>query len=139
MYEKKSLIITSLASLIIGLLLGSTGFWYCTVELPHKKAVALAKQQQEELNSMLRIGQVLSVKPDEFILRIEEGGVPGQVGKEVTYKIDSGTKIQKGPYIINPHGEMPDLTKIISVGKTLRLLVKGDKIVTLHWDTQPIQ
>lgn len=135
MYKRKHLIITGLAALILGIFVGAVGFWYFTIEMPHQKAVALVKQQQDELKRMVRTGQVVMVKPDEIVLRVEKSGEPDQVGKEITCKADDQTRIQPGRQVINPNGGKIDLTKCVSVGKTVNLMVKGEKIITLHWET----
>jgi hypothetical protein len=134
--KSKYFIIAILAALAVGIFLGAVGYWYFAIEMPHNKALALAQKQKAELESMVRTGEVVSVTPDEITIKLKESGAPeqDQVGKEITYKADENTRIQPGRQVINPQGGKIDLTKCVSVGRTVNLMAKGEKIVVLHWD-----
>lgn len=136
MQTKKLLIFTYISAVVIGIFAGALGFWYITIELPHNKALAEAERQREELERMVRTGEVISVTSDEITINVKESGEPDKdlVGKEITYLADEKTRIQPGRQVINPRGGKIDLTKCLSVGKTVNLMVKGEKIVVLHWD-----
>lgn len=141
MFEKKHLLAVGVIAAFFGIFVGAVGHWYLAVKVPRDRAHALAKKQQEEMNRMVRSGEVISVGQDEIKVLVEKSGDPELVGKEVVFRIDSGTTIQQGTELLNPNqqGEKVDLAKYIVPGKKVNVLARDDRALAVHWEATPQQ
>ncbi|OAT83683.1 hypothetical protein A6M21_07555 [Desulfotomaculum copahuensis] len=121
-------------SLLAGAALGAGGHWYFADHLPKVRMMAMAKEQQEQLNKMVRSGDVVSVKPDEITIKVTHSGDPQFNGKTITVKTDQYTSVQAGMDFISKPGQATDLTKYLKPGIHVDLLVNGNKAVAVHWN-----
>ena len=133
--SKKVAAVLIVAALLLGSAAGAAGYWYFKVQAPRAKLMEMAKRQQEEMNKMVRSGEVVSVKPDEIDLKVERSGDPDvAAGTELKLKTDGMTTVQEGMNILSKPGQPLDLTKHLKPGTKVDVLVSGDKAVAVHWE-----
>lgn len=128
--KKSVLVIIVIASLLVGFAGGFGGGYYKFVHAPKVEAQEAAKKQQEELNKMVRHGEVVSVEPDKLTMKVEKGG--GDIGKTITAKVTEYTSAQIGMGFVNKPGEKLDLTKWFKQGDSVDMLYKDGQAMALH-------
>ncbi|HHW44114.1 MAG TPA: hypothetical protein GXX25_09985 [Desulfotomaculum sp.] len=140
LYLRKSVLaVIVIASLIVGAGLGAGGHWYLADHRPKVKMMEMAKKQQEQLNKMVRSGEVTDVKPDEITLKVQRSGDPQFEGKAITVKTDRYTNVQEGMNFVSKPGQATDLSRYLKPGMQVDLLVNGDKALAVHWEKAPEQ
>ena len=108
---KKPIIITAIISLIIGVILGAAGLYYIKFTVPMQKAKALAKQQQAELESMVREGDIAEITAETIQINTDDG--------IMKFKTNEYTTVQVGMSMKNAEGRKTDLTSFTSRGIAL--------------------
>jgi len=121
---------------IAGIVLGAGGMYYAKIVMPEKKVKMIAEKQQEELNRMVRSGEVVSVYPDQLTMKVENSGENTLEGRELTIKIDERTKVQEGMRLLNKTGEVIDLTKRLKPGQKVDVMERDGRAVTVHWSAK---
>jgi len=129
-----------LVLIVIGsLLIGSGGGFgiahYYYIYKPQKEAQEMAKKQQEELNKMVRHGEVITVEPDAIEMKVEKGG--GDVGKVIKVRTSEYTSVQVGMGFVNEPGKKTDLTKWFRKGDYVDALVKDGRLLAIHRELRP--
>ncbi len=141
--SRKLLTLLIIAVFIAGAGMGVLGHWYFADQLPRVRMTETVKKQQEQLNKMVRSGEVKEVKPDELTVNVTEAGDPQYKGKTITVKTDQYTSVQNGMDFVSKPGQPTDLTQHIKPGMHVDLLVNGDKAAAIHWvaqdQGQPVQ
>jgi len=122
-------------SLLVGFAGGFGGGYYHYVVGPQKKAQEMAKKQQEELNKMVRHGEVVAVEPDKITVHVTKA--QAEQGKTVTYRVNEYTSIQIGMGFVNKAGEKMDLSKWFQKSDQVDLLVKDGQAMVLHRELRP--
>ncbi len=129
--SKKAVVLLIVFALLIG---GGVGFWggkYYYIDRPEKLAMEEVKQQQRELDSMVRHGEVVSVKSNEVTLNVTQSGDKAKEGKTITVTIDSDTNVQNGAELLkNP----VDLTKYLKPGTVIDVLERDNKALAIYWE-----
>lgn len=133
--RKWAVVLTIIVSLLVGAAGGFGGAYYHYVVGPQKKAQEMAKRQQEELNRMVRHGEVVAVEPEKVIVHVTKAQV--DQGKTKTYLISEYTSVQIGMNFVNKPGEKTDLTKWFQKGDEIDLLVKDDQAMAVHRELRP--
>ena len=128
---RKPLLIFAIAiSLLVGAVLGAGGMYYASQVVPEKKAQEVARQQQEELNRMLRQGEIVEVQPEEVTVKVNDGG--GNIGETVTVTTNEYTSVQVGMAFMNKPGEKTNLTEWFAVGDHIDMLVEDGQALALY-------
>lgn len=126
---KRPIIITAIISLITGVLLGAGGLYYTKFTVPMQKAKALARQQQSELESMVREGDVEEITADTIQINTDDG--------IMKFKANEYTTVQVGMSMKNAEGRKTDLTQFYKQGDSVSLLVKEDQILAIYRELRP--
>lgn len=121
---KKPIIITAIIFLIFGVILGAGGLYFVKFTVPMQKAKALAKQQQAELESMVREGDVTEITPDTIQINTDNG--------IMKFKTNEYTTVQVGMSMKNAEGQKTDLTQFYKQGDNVSLLVKEDQVLAIY-------
>jgi hypothetical protein len=124
-----------IVSFVVGLAAGFGGGYYHYVVGPQKEAQEMAKKQQEELNKMVRHGEVVDVKPEQITVHVTKAQL--EQGKTVTYRTNEYTSVQIGMGFVNKPNEKTDLTKWFQKGDQVDLLVKNGQVMALHRELRP--
>ncbi|SHJ16078.1 hypothetical protein [Desulfofundulus thermosubterraneus] len=136
LYLRRSVLaVIVIASLLVGFAGGFGGGYYKFVYAPKVKAQEMAKKQEEELNKMVRHGEVVSVEPDRLTLKVDKGG--GDIGKTITARTTEYTSVQIGMGFVNKPGEKLDLTKWFKQGDYVDVLYKDGQALALHRELRP--
>ena len=126
---KKPIIITAIISLIIGVILGAAGLYYIKFTVPMQKAKALAKQQQAELESMVREGDIAEITAETIQINTDDG--------IMKFKTNEYTTVQVGMSMKNAEGRKTDLTQFYKQGDSVSLLVKEDQVLAIYREQRP--
>ena len=126
---KKPIIITTIISLIIGVILGAGGLYYIKFTVPLQKAKALAKQQQAELESMVREGDIAEITAETIQINTDDG--------IMKFKTNEYTTVQVGMSMKNAEGRKTDLTQFYKQGDSVSLLVKEDQVLAIYREQRP--
>lgn len=121
---KKPIIITAIISLIAGIIFGAGGLYYAKFTLPVQKAKTLAKQQQAELESMVREGDIEEITADTVKIKTADG--------IMKFKTNGYTTVQVGMSMKNEEGQKIDLTQYYKQGDSVSLLVKEDQVLAIY-------
>ena len=121
--------IVSLAIFILGALVGVLGLYVVTDIIPTQKAKATAQEQQEELDSMVRQGEIAEITADT--VKINNGE------DRLTMKANEYTTVQVGMTTKSVKGQKTDLTKSFKPGDMVDLLVKEDQVLAIHRSLKP--
>ncbi|QGP94137.1 hypothetical protein MGLY_35620 (plasmid) [Neomoorella glycerini] len=132
--RKGILTLIIVAAFVIGAITGAGGMYYGKIVLPMRKAEAMARQQREEFDRMIRRGEVTGVKPGELTVKVEKSGDPAIVGRVITVQLDERTSYQEGMGFLNLMGEEIDATRYLKPGMKVDLLVKDGKALAVHWE-----
>ncbi|MDI6710455.1 MAG: hypothetical protein QME76_07185 [Bacillota bacterium] len=134
--RKKLLIVSGIVAAAVVLVgLGYFLAWERYVNLPMKQAREAARQQQEELNKMVRHGEAVEVKPEAITIKVEKGG--GDIGKTVTARVNEYTSIQIGMGFVNKPGEKLDLTRWFKQSDQVDMLYKDGQAMAVHRELRP--
>lgn len=126
---KKQIIITVIITLVFGVLLGAGGLYYIKFAVPLQKAKVIAQQQQEELDAMVRQGDIVEITPDT---------VKVNLGTEViSVRANEYTTVQVGMTTKNATGQKTDLKKYFNVGDSVNLLVREDQVLAIYRSQRP--
>lgn len=133
--RKKVLAAVAVFSVLAGISLGVLGHWLFTEKLPRDRAMAVAKKQQEEMNRMMRSGEVTDVKPDGITLKVNRSGDPAvEVGTELTLRVDAGTTVQEGMNMLKRPGQEVDVTRYVKRGMKVDVLERDGRALVVHWE-----
>lgn len=136
LYLRRSVLaVIIIVSLLAGFASGFGGGYYKYVYAPQKKAQEVAKKQQEELNKMVRRGEVVSVEPDKLTVKVEKGG--GDIGKAITVRTNEYTSVQVGMNFVSEPDKKTDLTQWFKAGDYVDMLVKDGQVLALHRELRP--
>ncbi|WP_434577049.1 hypothetical protein [Thermoanaerobacterium thermosaccharolyticum] len=133
--KKLVLVLAFILTLGLGFGGGFYAGYYKYVKQPQIAAQEQAKKQQEELNKMVRHGEVTDVKPDEITVKVQKGG--GDIGKTITATINQYTSVQIGMNFVNKPDETTDLTKYFKKGDSIDMIYKDGQAMALHRDLRP--
>ncbi|WP_027718094.1 hypothetical protein [Desulfovirgula thermocuniculi] len=133
--RKGILALVVIASLLVGAAAGFGGGYCKYVYVPKKQAMEMARKQEEELNKMVRHGEALEVKPEEITIKVEKGG--GDIGQNITARVNEYTTVQVGMGFVSRPGEKPDLTKWFKPGDKVDMLYRDGQALALHRELRP--
>lgn len=131
---KKQILIGALI-LVFGVGIGFSGGWFKFAKWPEQQAQKLAREQQEQMDKMVRSGETTFVQADAISVKVEKGG--GDIGQTMKYRINEFTKIQIGTGFVNNAGEKADLTQWFKEGEYVNLLVSDGQAVLIHRELRP--
>lgn len=120
----KKTTIVGIAFLAVGVLIGVFGFYIVTDIIPVQRAKAIAQQQQEELDSMVREGDIVEITADT--VKVNTGS------DVITVKSNEYTTVQVGMEIKNVEDQKTDLTKFFKAGDSVSMLVKEDQVLAIY-------
>lgn len=132
-------VLSFLAVFILGIAIGTSGYWFFTVKQPELKAYKAAVKEQEKLNDMHYAGRVVQVAPKQILLQVaRKGGEEVKNAGMMNIEFTNETTIQEGMDFIKEPGEELDLTKYIKPGIVVDVLVDGNQALALHFDSLPL-
>lgn len=153
MGKRMAVILVSM-TLVVGVGLGVLGHWFFAEKLPRDRAMAAAKKQQEEMNKMVRSGEVVSVSKSDVTVKVQNSGDQDLLDKVISFRVDPNTTIQQGSELLNPNrqGDKIDITKYLVKGTRVDVLGrdiegedrnKTEAAVAIHWiapaQEEPVQ
>lgn len=127
------MLVVGLIAFCIGVGAGWYGAWHQYVKRPAVLQQKENEEQQKEIEKMTRRGDVKKVSANSVTLNITAGGE--DVGKTLTYAVTSTTRVQIGSAIVGGGdigGSPVDVTKYISPGDFVHLMVKDGQIVSMY-------
>jgi hypothetical protein len=136
MYLRKSILaVIVIVSLLAGLAGGFGLSYYKFVRAPKVKASETAQKQQEEMNKMVRHGEIVSIEPDKLTMKVEKGG--GDIGQTITASVNEHTSVQIGMGFVSKPNEKVDLMKWFANGDRASVLYKDGQALALHREPRP--
>lgn len=130
--KKNIAIMYLVGALTLGVIIGAFGSHYYFVTKPYQEAVKEGQQRQEELNKMVRHGQVLAVTPNQLTISVTESGDDKYTGQELTVEVSDRTTLQMGELMLNK--SQVDVIQELKVGMEVDLLVSGNSAVAIYWE-----
>lgn len=135
--SKKLAVNLMVLTFCVGSFFGVFIHWLFVDHMPQVRMMEMAKKQQEEMNRMVRFGNVTAVKPTEITVSIERSGDPKvKRGSVVAYKTDNMTTLQEGSNPISKPEQSADLTQYIKPGMHVDVLDKGGMAIAVNWNAQ---
>lgn len=127
------MLVVGLIAFCLGVGAGWYGAWYQYVKRPVVLHQQEMEKQQQEIEKMTRRGEVKKVSENSITVNVTAGG--DDVGKTLTYAVTSTTRVQVGSQIVGGGdigGSPVDVTKYISPGDFVHLMVKDGQIVSMY-------
>lgn len=132
------MLVVGLIAFCLGVGAGWYGAWYQYVKRPMVIQQQENEKQRQEMEKMTRRGEVRKVSGNSITVNVTAGGA--DVGKTLTYAVTPTTRVQVGSQIIGGGdigGSPVDVTKYISPGDFVHLMVKDGQIVSMYRALRP--